>query len=312
MRPKLLALALVAACFALAGCDIEEFGSFDRQSRDFHYSYPMRAGARLTLENFNGSVEITGWDQDTVDISGAKYAPTEGILDALQIEIRNNPDSVEIRTVRPSSIRGGAGARYVIKAPRKALLERIVTSNGAVRVADIEGPARLKTSNGSVRAQGLKGDLDAQTSNGSIELTNVEGGAVLRTSNAGIRADELRGSLDATTSNGSIRIGMERLDAGRRVSLLTSNGGVELTLPSNLAGDVKATTSNGGITVHLPNLPGARVTANTSNGSVTSEFEVKSMGASSKNRLEGSIGAGGPYIDLNTSNAAIRLLKLKM
>ena len=32
-----------------------------RYREDFHYSYPQTAAGRLSIENFNGSVEITGW-----------------------------------------------------------------------------------------------------------------------------------------------------------------------------------------------------------------------------------------------------------
>src|SRR5690349_20327370 len=58
-----------------------------RYREDFHYSYPQTGGGRISLENFNGSVEITGWDQNTVDVSGTKYAESRDLLNAVQIEV---------------------------------------------------------------------------------------------------------------------------------------------------------------------------------------------------------------------------------
>jgi hypothetical protein len=40
------------------------------------------------------------------------------------------------------------------------------------------------------------------------------------------------------------------------------------------------------------------------------DFELKLQGTISQNYLEGTIGAGGPMLDLSTSNGIIRLLKL--
>jgi hypothetical protein len=153
MRAKLLLPILAAALLGLAACDIEDFGGFDRYRQDFHYTYPLKSGGRLSVETFNGSVEVSGWDQETVDISGSKYAATQEAADALKVAIDNSPDSVSIRVTRPSDRRGNMGARFVIKIPRAAYVDRIFTSNGAIRTQDGSGPARLRTSNAEIRVQ---------------------------------------------------------------------------------------------------------------------------------------------------------------
>src|SRR4051812_16783079 len=135
-------LFLCAGVLLMAGCDWEDFGGSDRYSADFHYNYPLKAGGRISLDNFNGSVEIAGWDQETVDISGAKYGSTPEARDAIKIEVTPAAESVTIRTVRPSD-RRNVGARYVLRVPRRSLLDRITTSNGSMRLNDLEGAARV-------------------------------------------------------------------------------------------------------------------------------------------------------------------------
>jgi DUF4097 and DUF4098 domain-containing protein YvlB len=309
MRTKLFLPILAAALLGLAACDIEDFGGFDRYRQDFHYTYPLKADGRLSVETFNGSVEVSGWDQPTVDISGAKYGPTQDAADALKVAIDNTPDSVSIRVTRPSN-RGNMGARFVVKIPRAAYVDRIFTSNGAIRTQDGSGPARLRTSNAQIRVQALRGSVDAQTSNGSVELIDVGGDAKVHTSNGQIRTEGLRGALEAETSNGSIHARLEQVPAGRPVRLETSNSSVELSLPPNFANDIRVSTSNSGITLHMRYQVNARVMARTTNSSISSDFEVKMQGEFSKNRLEGVIGNGGPLIDLSTSNGNIRLLKM--
>ena len=310
MRTKLLLPILAAALLGLAACDFEDFGGFDRYRQDFHYSYPLKSSGRLLVETFNGSVEVSGWDQETVDISGSKYAATQEAADALKVAIDNSPDSVSIRVTRPSDRRGNMGARFVIKIPRAAYVDRIFTSNGSIRTLDGSGPARLHTSNGAIRVQALRGSLDAQTSNGSVELIDVGGDAKVHTSNGHIRTEGLRGALEASTSNSSINARLEQVPAGRPVRLETTNGSVELSLPANFANDIRVSTSNSGITLHMPYQVNAHVMARTTNSSISSDFEVRMQGEFSKNRLEGVIGNGGPLIDLSTSNGSIRLLKM--
>jgi|SRR5579863_194987 len=308
MRRRLVLLAPALLC--LAGCDFEDLGSSERYTADFHYSYPLKSGGRLSVENFNGSIEIASWDQGSVDISGVKYAGTPELRDAIKIDVVNAADSIHVRTVRPSERHGNMGAKYVIKVPRKIELEHITSSNGTIRVNDIEGPAHLRSSNGGIHAIKMQGNLDAQTSNGGIEVMDLEGSAVLRTSNGRVRAEGVRGSLEADTSNGGITVHLAQADTGRPVKLDTSNGSIDLTMDNNNRNDVYASTNNAGITVRMPASIAARLRAHTSNGSISSDFEVKAQGEISKHRLEGTIGEGGPVLDLSTSNGSIHLEKL--
>ena len=301
---------LLPAMLALAACDFEDIGSSDKFTTDFHHTYPLKSGGRVSVENFNGSIEISAWDQDTVDVAGVKYASTPEMRDAIKIDIVASDDSVHIRTVRPSERRGNMGAKYVIHVPRKTELERIQSSNGGIRVTDVQGPVRLRSSNGALHATNVRGSLDAQTSNGTIDVDQLEGGANLRTSNGRIHADGVRGSLEASTSNGSINIHLTKTESGKPVKLESSNGGIELTLDEVNKNDVYASTSNSSITVRMPSTIGARLRAHASNNSISTDFEVQMQGVLSKHHLEGTIGGGGPLLDLETSNGGIRLQKL--
>ena len=303
-------LLLVSSLAVLAGCDIEDFGSVNQQKEDFQRTLQMKPGGRLTVENFNGSIEIRGDEGDSVEISGTKYAPTRELLDAMKIDIVSGPDSVRIRTVRPVERRGNLGARYVIRVPRRTELDRIETSNGSIRVETIDGSARLKTSNGSVRLDRLKGSAEIQTSNASIELLEHGGAAILRTSNGSIRADGIRGAFDATTSNSRIEARVLEPEAHKPIKLATSNGGINLTIDSLNDNEIRASTSNSSITLRMPPALNAKLLARTSNGGIHTDFDLAGSGVRiSKNSAEGTLGSGGPLIDLTTSNGTIRLAR---
>jgi hypothetical protein len=301
--------ALVPCLAGLLGCDLEDLG-VARYSKDFHYTYPLQSGGKLSLETFNGSVEITGWDRDMVEIDGAKYGPSPEAADALRIDISDTPTAIEIQVNRPSDFRGNRGARFSVKMPRKAVLDRVVSSNGSIVVEGATGPTSLHTSNGSIRVENFDDNVDARTSNGQIELIDVGGEAIVSTSNGRIRVDDLKGSLDAHTSNSSIIASVAGAHPSRSLRLETSNGAVDLTLPVGFDRSVRANTSNAPITLRMPDGINAHVFARTNNSSISSDFEMRVQGVVNKNNLDAAMGTGGPLLDLSTTNGPIRLRRL--
>jgi hypothetical protein len=303
----LRAALIVPALLSMNACVYVDMGNFARYSRDFHFNFPMNKGGRLSVEGFNGGIEITPWDQPTVDISGTKHAPSESQIDSFKIDVDHTSDSVSIHAVRQYDWHGNYGVRFAIKVPRGTVLDRVVTSNGAIHTLEGVGPAHFKSSNGAVRAEKFHGALDIQTSNGPVELDEVEGAVTAHSSNGHIHADAIRGSIDAETSNSGIRAMLLRADRDLRAQ--THNGSIELGLPVGLTSNVRAHTNNSGITVRLTDPANVRVSAHTSNGSVSSEFEARMHGDLRRNEFEGSIGNGGPLLDLSTSNGSIRIVR---
>ena len=78
---------LLPFALLLTGCEFDHDhdwgGSSDKFKQDFHMSYPLKPGGRVSVESFNGSVEVLAWDRDEVDISGTKYASTQERLDRI-------------------------------------------------------------------------------------------------------------------------------------------------------------------------------------------------------------------------------------
>jgi hypothetical protein len=308
---ELMVMAPVAVL--LTGCDMEDlesWGSSEQFKEDFHLSYATKPGGTLTVENFNGSVEITSWEKDEVGVDGVKYCRSEELLRQLKVEGFQEGNAVRLRTVRPDGKRVNCGAKYILRVPKKVWLNGIVSSNGSIRVQDVDGDARLETSNGSIRLSQHVGKVSAKTSNASIEAMGLTGDFSGKTSNGGIRVDGLKGAFEGITSNSNIVARIEKLPGGRTIRADSSNGGIELYLPDYVDQSIEAQTSNSGITLRLPAGANAEIRASTSNSSIQNDFEIQGSGSQSKNRLEGTLGKGGALIRLNTSNGGIRLQKM--
>jgi len=263
-------LALAAALLLVAvGCDLAGLAGYGRFQEEFQQSHPMPPGGRLSLESFNGRIEIRGWDRDSIDISGVRYASSPEALASLIIDVDASGDLVRIRTRRQAARSWNSGVNYLIRVPRRTELEHISTSNGSIEVAGVEGRARLSTSNGAVTVDRLAGELEVETSNGPVRVTLGEAG--------------LETPIRLRTSNGPIELTLEKIGPAGAI-LRTSNGPITLRLPPDASADIEATTSNGSISVDL---------------------DAQFQGRRTRNRLEGKIGAGGPLLRLATSNGPI-------
>src|SRR5579862_8561096 len=61
---------------------------------EFHQTYPLTANGRIELENINGAVHISVWDQNQVKVDAVKRARDEQRLKDEEIRINARPDSI--------------------------------------------------------------------------------------------------------------------------------------------------------------------------------------------------------------------------
>jgi DUF4097 and DUF4098 domain-containing protein YvlB len=311
-------LTFAAASVLFTGCevdlDLDGMGPSDRYKEDFRYEYAFKPGSRLEVETRNGSVNVTTWDQDKIEITGSKYAGKEEVFKALKIDVVNSESSVRIKTVASdgvnSNLKGNWGARYVIRVPKGWVAENLKSTNGAINIEGANGAARVDTSNGKVGVRAHRGDLNVGTSNGSIDLRDIVGKMRLDTSNGSISITQAEGELWADTSNASIDADLKRATPNSRIHLDSSNGSIRLRLQEHLGNPVFADTSNSSITLELPGTINARLLATTSNSSITNDFSSGGQVVKvTKTHHEMTIGSGGPLVEADTSNGSIRIIK---
>ncbi len=182
-------------------------------------SFEVDPGARISLENINGDISITGTSGSTVHIVAHKKAAKQEYLDELRIVVSAEDDYVRIETRHPKSEGGwfnwgnnGSGSvSYVLEVPADVNLDTISTVNGDVEISAVRGLVKGETVNGSLVASGLEGDVDLET------------------------------------VNGSVRAEFDLLGDGQRVSAEAVNGKIVLIIPGDASARVEAETVNGSI-----------------------------------------------------------------
>jgi hypothetical protein len=225
----------------------------------------------------------------------------------MSLSVENRNGSVNIQTWDNDSVdvfalkKTRAGRRQLKKVKIKIeqedkILIRSDYANRLARVSvnyEIKVPKtlvvdRVETANGSVNLTGVKGDVEATTSNGKVALEGVDGYVTATTQNGAIDISSTTGVVKATTSNG--RISAEVLGIRNSGADFTvSNGNIGVFVGDGLDVDVEMGTTNGKIDVH--------------------NVEVKTT-ESTRTRIKGKIGQGGPRIYARNTNGNIDLYKL--
>ena len=217
------------------------------QSEVFQKTYPLRAGGTFALSNVNGSVQVDGWDRDEVQIHAVKSARRDlNDLGRVSIEVEANANSVVVRTRYPQDESLDVSVDYRVRVPRRIVLNRVGTMNGAVRVTGVEGEGELRSVNGDVDLFDGAGRFSARTTNGSVRLEFHQ------------LASE--GVLSAETVNGSVILALPA-DANADLDLRSLNGSFRSELPVTMQSvvssrELRGRLGQGGVNIRVRTVNG--------------------------------------------------------
>jgi DUF4097 and DUF4098 domain-containing protein YvlB len=233
---------------------------------------PLKAGGSFSLKNVNGSITITTWKKEKVEINAKKttrYDPKK--LKEVKIEVKSTSDSVSVDTIYPRRRNIRVKVEYEVKVPEGVDLEKVRSVNGNVYIGGPLGDVHASTTNGKIKLDGASGTVSLSNTNGSIDAKNI------------------RGELDANTTNGIIKLEMFSFENGVRAK--TVNGSITLRFDAfdKIDADLELRTVNGRIHLDFP---------------VTFQNLQKS-----RRHLEGRIGKGGPQLSLRTVNGSIKITR---
>ena len=245
-------------------------GTAAAQGEDtFRWSGQLAAGKMLDVQGLNGDVHARPSSDRTVEVVAVKRGDDDDPRE-VQIEVNETAEGIQVCAVYPGDRDRGASTCDHSDHDDDEWEDNDVTVDFTVSV-----PSGVRfdgsTVNGGVEAMGLSAiEVSVSTVNGGIDVSST-------------------GSVEAQTVNGSI----------------TASTGA-----STWNGTLDFQTVNGSITLTLPAGVGARVSAETVNGDIVSDFPLTiEAGEWGPQSVNGTIGAGGGQLNLETVNGEIELRK---
>ncbi|HUU28630.1 MAG TPA: DUF4097 family beta strand repeat-containing protein [archaeon] len=271
---------------------------------EFAREIEFEPGGSFSLDNVCGRIEVSGWDQNKVQIQAVKKVSkvssqkkAQKWLDRIEIRIDQEGSSIKIETKFPKkfspNLRDSEFERHwflktlswlsdfscrksQLEVNYKVMLPRVTDVNldnnlGKIEVRDLEGDITAKVDLGEIRMYELTGNLKAQADLGSITMEGING------------------SVTANTDLGSISMDLEKLDPDQNIKLSSELGSISLGLPQTIAADLDLSTEL---------------------GSIKLDFPVTVQGEISKHRVKGKINGGGPLIKISTELGRVKIKEL--
>ena len=229
--------------FALAASASEQY------TDEFHRTVPLTANGRVSLENINGNVTITGWDRNEVQIDAVKKANEQQKLAEARIEVDASSDSVRIKTKYPDhhTNNNPATVTYELHVPRAARLDNIDLVNGSLDISGVSGEIKTSLVNGNTKVHDLAGRAEFSSVNGKID--------------ASYRSLQNVSTIALKSVNGSVRLGLPP-SPNADVSVSTVNGGITTDYPLQVQGKfvghhIDGKLGSGGTRIEISNVNGS-------------------------------------------------------
>jgi hypothetical protein len=295
--PVALLACLCAACVINVGAD----DVVVREEKRFS----VIGRPEVTLDTFDGSIQVRSWDRDEVFVEIDKRGPDREAIDAITVEASQEGSRIRVQARGPRVTRHFVGignvsspsASFLVSVPRQLTLN-VRTADGSIAVAQVNGVVDVRSADGSITGDDLTGEISMSTEDGSVRVTDAEGSVVLNSGDGSIQVTGRLDTLRVRTGDGSVVI--------------------EAAEGSTMKSDWDVTTGDGSIVFRVPGGFNAEIDAHSDDGSVRAEQSLRAEASGSLERvqredgresLRGRLGSGGHAVKLRSGDGSIRVVE---
>ena len=180
--------------------------------------YPLNPNGLVSVSNLNGSIKLSAWDRPEVKLITKKSAKTPEALEGVKVIVESDGAKFRVKVRYEFDGRGkkwkwnnGAYVNFELVVPATAVVDRLESTNGSIRVSGTRNLTVVSAVNGSIKAEDLAGQVSMETVNGSVRATmngsapiddiklgSVNGSATVyvpSSINATVKAETLNGSI---------------------------------------------------------------------------------------------------------------------
>lgn len=222
------------------------------------------------------------------------------------VEVRGVHGNVRAVESRDGAVRVQAEKRARRSDPEDVRIEVVEHADGVTICAVYPTPRDSRRQNDCRRGGGQS---NVRENDVHVDFTvHLPAGVRMaaHTVSGDVRSEDLRSEVRASTVNGNVNVRTSEL-----AQASTVNGNVAVRMGSGRIPDgTRFSTVNGSITIEVPAGLDAEVRATTVNGSIDSDFPLTISGRMGPRQIRGTVGRGGPELNLTTVNGSIRLRRI--
>ncbi len=291
-------LAVCAAAIVLAGLSLPSLAA----TRTFSAQKPADPAGTVEIVNVEGAIEVSGWDQAVVDVSGTIGDRVE------RVDVTSSANRTTVRVVLPSgnSWGGGNEAHLKIRVPQKSALDVSLVS-ADLRISGVSGSQHLQTVSGDIVGD-AGGDLQVNTVSGDVHLTAHNGHrAQFKTVSGDVSVSGTDGEFTLNTVSGDAMVTLGDLT---RAQLETVSGDISVVAGTLAAqGQLDAASVSGDLQVRFAAPPDADIEVQTFSGDINNCFGPKpteeKYGPGSRLNFRSGKGGGRVHIDSKSGDVGL-------
>lgn len=294
----------------------------------FERSLDTSAATTLDVTTHRGRITITADAvnsirvRGTVTVRAAIDAPLDAVARAQRLAanppIEQVGDRVQLRPPSDDTDRRAVTVSYDVIVP--ASVRVIANSNsGAVTITGVRGQVTAHTQSSTLTMSRLAGPAEITTGSGGVNVDDVGGAVDITTSSSAINARRLKSDVRVKTGSGAVSVestGPGDVDITTSSSAITVEGATHGLRVRSGSGHIKVAgrpgagwslaNSSGGIDVGLGSGSAAAIDASTRSGSILLT-NLQVSGTQARQNVHGTIGAGGPSLEISNSSGTIEI-----
>lgn len=254
----------------------------------------------VDVSNISGSVEVTGWSQNTVRVTGTLGRNVEELI------LERDGDKVLIKVKVPK--RGGRGidSELLINVPQNSSID-IGTVSADIDVIDVTGEQGLHTVSGDVNTEHTGADIRAESVSGDVEITgdHADGEVSASSVSGDVRLFRLAGDVEVESVSGDVAVEEGSFE---RANLETVTGELRFEGELREGGKLTIDSVNGDVDAEFSGNVSARFDIDTFNGKIRNCFGPKAERSSRYGpgwELQFTEGSGDGRVMISTLNGNI-------
>ncbi len=264
---------------------------------------PADADATVEISNIAGSVVVSGWDRDEVEVTGTLGRNVE----ELEVESDGHHVEIEVELPRHGRYEGGGSAHLEVRVPRRAHVE-VATVSAEINAEDLEGHLEFDSVSGSISVAGQPAAVSVETVSGLIEVEIDAAETSAATVSGSITLTGVRGDVEASAVTGNVTV--KSAQDLERAELEVVSGQIVFAGSLGPDADFSASSHSGTIELTLPESTSARVAVESFTGRIQNDFGQKAHRVdryTPGKELHFTLGSGDGRIEIESFSGAITL-----
>lgn len=236
-------------------------------AREVAESIDAAGDGQVEIVNISGSVEVYGWSQNTVEVTGELGDKVEELI------LERNGDKVLVKVKVPRNNSSNISSDLEVRVPEGSSID-VSTVSADITVEDVEGEQKLQTVSGDVEVQAFGNDVSAQSVSGDVDVNGNGSDAEIagNTVSGDVSVINASGSVTAEAVSGDILVRDGSFD---RAGLNTVNGEIDFQASLRNGGKLTAESVNGDVDIQFGGDVDARFDIETFNGDISNCFGPK-------------------------------------